>query len=132
MQPVYMQPVYYAPQPTYAAPMVQPATDTVYFSLNSASLSAESRATLQRQIEWLRMNPQPSIVIEGHADDRGSEAYNLALGERRARTVRDFLVRNGVPAQMIAVTSYGKDRPAVLGTDEFSRSRNRRVVTAGG
>lgn len=105
------------------------AGDRVFFALDSTDLSAEARATLEKQAAWLKQYANVGITIEGHADERGTREYNLALGERRAQSVKNYLVSLGVPADRLNTISYGKERPAVMGSDEESWSRNRRGVT---
>lgn len=103
--------------------------DRVFFALDSSVLSSEAQATLGRQAAWLKQYPNTSVVLEGHADERGTREYNLALGERRANAAKNYLTGLGVDASRISVTSYGKERPAVLGHDERAWSQNRRAVT---
>jgi peptidoglycan-associated lipoprotein len=104
-------------------------SDRVFFALDSFSLSAESRATLDAQAQWLNSNPQVSVTIEGHADERGTREYNIALGERRANSARLYLESRGVSSGRMRTVSFGKERPEAFGTDEASHSRNRRAVT---
>ncbi|MEL0142449.1 MAG: OmpA family protein, partial [Alphaproteobacteria bacterium] len=92
--------------------------DTVNFDFDSAELTVSARSTLNRQSAFLSVNPDLMIVIEGHADERGTREYNLALGERRATAVRDYLVAKGINAARVRTVSYGKERPAVSGSDE--------------
>jgi peptidoglycan-associated lipoprotein len=103
--------------------------DRVFFELNSSALGADSQATLGRQAEWLKANTSTNVTIEGHADERGTREFNIALGERRATAAKNYLVSLGVPASRLSVISYGKERPAVVGNDESSWSQNRRAVT---
>lgn len=103
--------------------------DRVFFDYNSDLLTAESQATLERQAEWLKEYVKVSITIEGHADERGTREYNIALGERRASTAKNYLVSLGINSSRIAIVSYGKERPAVVGHDESAWSQNRRAVT---
>jgi peptidoglycan-associated lipoprotein len=104
-------------------------SDRVFFALDSFSLSAESRATLDAQAQWLNSNPQVSVTIEGHADERGTREYNIALGERRANSARVYLESRGVSSGRMRTVSFGKERPEAFGSDEASHSRNRRAVT---
>ncbi len=104
-------------------------SDRVFFALDSFSLTAEARATLDAQAQWLNSNPQVRVTIEGHADERGTREYNLALGERRATAARVYLESRGVSAGRLQTVSYGKERPEAFGNDEASHSRNRRAVT---
>ena len=101
--------------------------DRVFFATNESILTTASRETLRAQAAWLRKNPGINVVLEGHADERGTREYNLALGQRRAETVSDYLVLNGISKNRITVKSYGEERPAVSGQNEISYSKNRRV-----
>ena len=107
--------------------------NTVYFSFNSDDLSEEARMVLERQAEfmnnYLKKKPTALFTIEGHCDKRGTIEYNLALGERRADSVKKFLVSEGVPSNKINVVSFGKDKPAVVGDTEEDFKLNRRAVT---
>lgn len=103
--------------------------DTVYFATDSSTLSMSAQETLRRQAEWLRNNPAVSATIEGHADERGTRDYNLALGARRAAAARNFLVGEGVDASRLTSVTYGKERPVALCSDESCWSQNRRAVT---
>lgn len=103
--------------------------DRVFFALDSSTLSGEAQATLDRQAGWLKENSGVNIVIEGHADERGTREYNIALGERRATAAKNYLVNLGVAASRLSTVSYGKERPAVMGSDESAWSQNRRAVT---
>lgn len=98
-----------------------------YFDFDQSSLKEESKEALKAHAEYLSANAQARVVLEGHADERGTVEYNLALGERRAMTVRSFLMSNGVQAEQLKVVSFGEERPAVQGQDETSYSQNRRV-----
>ncbi|MEM8798792.1 MAG: peptidoglycan-associated lipoprotein Pal [Pseudomonadota bacterium] len=103
--------------------------DRVFFAFDSHTLDGESRSTLRRQAAWLRANPEVSIVVEGHCDERGTREYNIALGMRRASSVRDFLVASGVEANRVRTISYGAERPAATGSGDFVWRQNRRGVT---
>ncbi|RMH42115.1 MAG: peptidoglycan-associated lipoprotein Pal [Alphaproteobacteria bacterium] len=103
--------------------------DRVYFAVDQATLSPEARAILDAQARWLMENPEFTAVIEGHADERGTREYNLALGARRAAAVRDYLVSVGVAASRLSTVSYGKERPVAVCSDESCYSQNRRAVT---
>ncbi len=103
--------------------------DRVYFAYDKSNLSHEAQATLKRQAEWLKAHPTINVVVEGHCDDRGTREYNLALGERRAAAAMKFLESHGINASKAQTISYGKERPAVLGTGEAVWSKNRRDVT---
>jgi peptidoglycan-associated lipoprotein len=103
--------------------------DRVYFAYDSSLLVGDAQRTLQRQAVWLKEHPAVSLTIEGHADERGTREYNLALGARRADAVRDFLVAQGVGGDRLRTVSYGKERPQLAGSDEASWARNRRGVS---
>lgn len=103
--------------------------DRVFFALDSSVLDSASQATLDRQAAWLKDNSSTSVVVEGHADERGTREYNLALGERRATAAKNYLVSTGVEAGRVSTVSYGKERPAVTGSDESAWGQNRRAVT---
>ncbi|MCB1526140.1 MAG: peptidoglycan-associated lipoprotein Pal [Hyphomicrobiaceae bacterium] len=103
--------------------------DIVYFSTDSTDLTPEAQQTLQKQAQWLRQYPQFTITIEGHADERGTREYNIALGARRATAVRAFLGRTGVNASRIRTISYGKERPVAVCDDISCWSQNRRAQT---
>ena len=103
--------------------------NTVNFEFDSAELTVSARSTLNRQSAFLSVNPDLMIVIEGHADERGTREYNLALAERRAIAVRDYLVAKGMNSARVRTVSYGKERPAVAGSDEASWAKNRRATT---
>lgn len=103
--------------------------DRVFFEYDSSVLSGEAQATLERQANWLKQYNSVNIVIEGHADERGTREYNLALGERRANAAKSYLVNLGVSSARLSTISYGKERPAVVGSDESAWSQNRRAVT---
>ena len=103
--------------------------DRVFFATDASTVAADQRPTLQRQASWLAQYPQVQVTVEGHADERGTREYNLALGQRRANSARDVLVASGVSGSRISVISYGKDRPAQLGSSEDAWAQNRRAVT---
>ena len=104
--------------------------DRVFFSTDSTELTPQSRATLDKQAQWLNTYSQYSqFTIEGHADERGTREYNLALGARRAQVVRDYLISRGVAANRMHTISYGKERPVALCDDISCWSQNRRAVT---
>jgi len=103
--------------------------NTVFFGFDSAELSAEAQGTLDRQAAFLNVNPTLMIVVEGHADERGTREYNLALGDRRAVAVRDYLLAKGLNSARVRTVSYGKERPAVVGSNEDAWAKNRRAAT---
>ncbi|MBB4633554.1 peptidoglycan-associated lipoprotein [Sphingosinicella soli] len=109
--------------------MQQAGSDRVFFELDSYQLDSASQATLTKQAGWLAQYANVKVTIEGHADERGTREYNLALGERRANSVKNFLSGQGVAADRISVISYGKERPAVEGSDDSAWAQNRRAVT---
>ena len=102
---------------------------TVYFDYDKSSLTSEAQATLDRQAAFLKASPSFRIIIEGHCDERGTREYNLALGDRRASAVRDYLVAKGINASRLSTISYGKERPSVGGSNETSYALNRRSVS---
>jgi peptidoglycan-associated lipoprotein len=106
------------------------AGDRVFFGVDRSDLSAEAQETLRRQAEWLRRYSAVTVTLEGHADERGTREYNLALGDRRATAARNFLVAAGIPPERIHTITYGKERPALVGSNEQAYAQNRRVVTS--
>jgi peptidoglycan-associated lipoprotein len=104
--------------------------DRVYFDTDMSNIREDGRATLAKQAEWLKKYTNYPILIEGKCDERGTREYNLALGERRANAVRQYLVAQGVPADRVKTISYGKERPEVVGSDEGAWARNRVGITA--
>ena len=104
-------------------------SDTIYFDTDMSNIDENDRVVLQSQAQWLARYPNARVMIEGHADERGTREYNLALGERRANSARNFLASLGVDPSRISVISYGKERPVSLGSDEASWAQNRRAVT---
>ena len=105
------------------------SSDRVFFDLDQYNIDATDQATLASQAEWLRRYPNVRVVIEGHADERGTRDYNLALGERRANAAKNYLASLGIDAARIQTISYGKERPESLGSDEQAWAQNRRAVT---
>ncbi|ALV27284.1 peptidoglycan-associated lipoprotein Pal [Pannonibacter phragmitetus] len=103
--------------------------DRVFFSNDQSTLSGQAQATLDKQAQWLNSYSRYSITMEGHADERGTRQYNIALGARRANAARDYLVSRGVSASRIRTISYGKERPVAVCDDESCWSQNRRAVT---
>ena len=104
-------------------------SDTIYFNTDKYELDDANRATLDAQATWLAANPRVRVTVEGHADERGTREYNLALGDRRATAARNHLVSRGVDAGRMTVVSWGKERPIATGSDEPSWAQNRRAVT---
>ena len=116
--------------PALQADLVAKAgSDTVYFGTDEYSLDEASKATLAAQARWLLATPNVRASIEGHCDERGTREYNQALGERRANATRDFLLSQGVPADRMTVTSWGKERPVATGSNEEAWAQNRRAAT---
>ena len=103
--------------------------DRVFFASNKSSLTTASRDTLRKQANYLRKNKDLKIVVEGHADERGTREYNLALGEKRANAARDYLMTYGISGKRVSVISYGKERPVNSGSTPLAWSQNRRSVT---
>jgi peptidoglycan-associated lipoprotein len=116
------------PRPGSQEDLVQNVGDRVFYDYDKSELRPEARRTVERWAAWLRQYPQVTVTIEGHADERGTREYNIALGERRATAARNFLVSQGIEARRVATISYGKERPAVLGSNEAAWSQNRRGV----
>jgi peptidoglycan-associated lipoprotein len=103
--------------------------DRVFFDFDSYEIRADAQDTLNKQAAWLGQYANYAITVEGHCDERGTREYNLALGERRANAVRNYLVAQGVDPNRIQTISYGKERPEVVGNDEAAWAQNRRGVT---
>ena len=103
--------------------------DRVFFATNKFSLTTAARDTLRKQATWLRKNKKVTVTIEGHADERGTREYNLALGERRANAAKDYLMTYGVSGKRLSVISYGKERPVNPASSPLAWSQNRRSVT---
>jgi len=103
--------------------------DRVFFDFDKSGLPSDGKATLDRQSAWLAKYSQVSVQISGNCDDRGTEEYNIALGQRRANSARDYLVAKGVATARITTISYGKDRPVALGDNEDSWKQNRNAIT---
>ena len=100
---------------------------TVYFDYDKAALSGDARKKLAQNAEWIKNNPTASLQIEGHTDERGSVEYNLSLGERRAKSVRDYLTSLGVDAKRLTIISYGEEKPIATGDSESAWGKNRRA-----
>jgi peptidoglycan-associated lipoprotein len=103
--------------------------DRVFFATNKSSLTTKARETLRKQSTYLRKNKNLNVTIEGHADERGTREYNLALGERRANAAKDYLMTYGISGKRISTISYGKEKPVNPGSDPLAWSQNRRSVT---
>ncbi len=115
-----------APAPPAPAPAASPLKD-VFFGFDKANIRDDQKAALKDNVAWLKANTRVKITVEGHCDERGTTEYNLALGERRVKAVKDSLVKAGIPADRIATISYGKERPFVPGHDESAWKWNRRA-----
>lgn len=118
-----------APTPGTQEDLVVNVGDRVFFGTDSSDLSQQARTVLESQAAWLAQYSSVNISIDGHADERGTREYNLALGERRANAVKNYLVNLGVDPSRVSTVSYGKERPAVAGADESAWAQNRRSET---
>lgn len=105
------------------------SSDRVLFGTDEFDIDAQDQATLQSQAQWLQANPTVRVTIEGHCDERGTRDYNLALGEKRANSAKNYLASIGIDSSRITTISYGKERPAAMGSDESAWAQNRRAVT---
>jgi peptidoglycan-associated lipoprotein len=114
--------------PGTQADLVANVGDRVFFDYNQADIRADARTRLDAWADWLKKYPQVTAVIEGHCDERGTREYNLALGERRASAAKSYLMAKGINAKRIQTISFGKERPAVLGSNEAAWAQNRRGV----
>jgi len=103
--------------------------DRVFFGYDSSELDSDAQELLQDQVAWLKQYPAVSVTVEGHCDERGTREYNLALGEKRAQAVKNYLLSLGIPSERVSAISYGKERPAVVGSNDNAWSQNRRSVT---
>ncbi|WP_137178058.1 peptidoglycan-associated lipoprotein Pal [Roseomonas sp. AR75] len=117
------------PRPGSQEDLVANVGDRVFFDFDRSNIRADQRPVLERQASWFGQYPQVQATIEGHTDERGTREYNLALGQRRANAARDVLVAGGVAPARLSTISYGKDRPAALGSNEEAWAQNRRAVT---
>lgn len=118
-----------AAQPGSAQDFVVNVGDRVFFETDSAELTVQARATLDKQAQWLQQYNRYAFTIEGHADERGTREYNIALGARRAQAVREYLIARGIESSRMRVISYGKERPVAVCNDISCWSQNRRAVT---
>ncbi len=118
------------PEPGSQADLVANVGDRVFFDFDKFSLKPESRAAVERWSAWLKTYPNVTVTLEGHADERGTREYNLALGERRANAAREYMVSLGIDPNRLKVVSFGKERPAVIGSTDTAYSQNRRSVLA--
>ena len=103
--------------------------DRVFFEYDSSDLDSDALELLQDQVAWLKQNSDVSVTIEGHCDERGTREYNLALGEKRAQAVKNYLIGLGINPDRVSTISYGKERPAVVGSNDGAWAQNRRSVT---
>ncbi len=126
---VYDRSLLDGPAPGTQQDLVVNVGDRVFFGFDRYDLTSEAQRTLEKQAEWLKRHSHVRVTVEGHCDERGTREYNLALGERRAQSVKSYLVALGVPSGRIHVVSYGKERPAVLGANPAAWAQNRRGVT---
>jgi peptidoglycan-associated lipoprotein len=117
------------PTPGSAADFQKNVKDTVHFGYDRFDLTAEAKTALQQQAEWLKKWAGVNLLVEGHCDERGTVEYNLALGEKRANAVKNFLVSNGIEAKRLETVSYGKERPVDAGHTEEAHAKNRRGVS---
>jgi peptidoglycan-associated lipoprotein len=118
------------PVPGSEEDLVANVGDRVFFGYDKSSLQPDAQATLDKQSGWLGKYPQVSVQLAGNCDDRGTEEYNLALGQRRANAARDYLVARGVASQRMTTISYGKDRPTAMGDNEQAWAQNRNTITS--
>jgi len=116
------------PAPGTQEDLVVDVGDRVFFGFDSSELSGEAKETLERLAAWLRENAGARLTVEGHADERGTREYNLALGSRRASAVKEYLVALGIDPDRVQTVSYGEERPAVIGSNEDAWAKNRRAV----
>ncbi len=107
----------------------QTVGDRVHFAVDQSTLTAQAQQTLTQQASWLGSHPNYTAIIEGHADEQGTREYNIALGDRRANAVKDYMIANGVAGNRLQTVSYGKERPLAVCSDEACYSQNRRAVT---
>jgi len=110
--------------------LAQGVPDRVLFATDRSTLAPDARSTLDKQAAWLQQNPRIAVQVAGNADERGTEEYNLALGQRRANAARDYLVSKGVQGSRLATISYGKDRPTALGSTPDAWAQNRNAITS--
>jgi len=115
--------------PGSAQDLIATVGDRVFFDFDKADISAASVETLTKQAAWLKAFPQVTLILEGHCDERGTREYNLALGDRRANAMKEYLVSRGISVNRLYTISYGKERPAVVGSNEEAWAQNRRAVS---
>jgi len=117
-----------APTPGSQEALQVEVGDRIFYDFDSSDVRSDQRGTVDKLATWLQSNPSVALTIEGHADERGTREYNLALGERRANAVREYLVARGIDSSRLNTISYGKERPEVLGSNEYAWAQNRRAV----
>ncbi|MFN4281019.1 MAG: peptidoglycan-associated lipoprotein Pal [Alphaproteobacteria bacterium] len=117
------------PRPGTQEDLVVNVGDRIFFDFDQFSVRQDQRAVLDRQAAWLKKYPEVTVTVEGHADERGTREYNIALGNRRATAAKNYLVALGINPNRVQTISYGKERPAVAGSNEQAWSQNRRAVT---
>ncbi len=117
------------PAPGSQEDLVAKAGDRIFFAFNQSNLSSDAQSTLDRQAAFLQQYPQDNVQVAGNCDERGTEEYNIALGQRRANADRDYLVAKGVASSRISTISYGKDRPTAQGSNEAAWAQNRNAIT---
>ncbi len=110
--------------------LVKNVGDRVFFAFDKSALTKDAHGTLDRQAAWLKQYMQNNVQVAGNCDDRGTEEYNIALGQRRANAARDYLVAKGVAGSRISTISYGKDRPTAMGDNEQAWAQNRNAITS--
>jgi len=103
--------------------------DRVFFNYDSSELDSDAQELLQDQVAWLKQYSDVSVIVEGHCDERGTREYNLALGEKRAQSVKNYLISLGISSDRVSTISYGKERPSVVGSNDGAWAQNRRSVT---
>ena len=116
-------------QPGSQEDLIVNVGDRVFFGYDSAELDSDAQELLQDQVAWLKQYSDVSVIIEGHCDERGTREYNLALGEKRAQSVKNYLISLGISSDRVSTISYGKERPAVVGSNDGAWAQNRRSVT---
>ena len=116
-------------QPGSQEDLIVNVGDRVFFGYDSSELDSDAQELLQDQVAWLKQYENVSVIIEGHCDERGTREYNLALGEKRAQAVKNYLIGLGISSDRVSTISYGKERPAVIGSNDGAWAQNRRSVT---
>jgi len=119
----------FGPTPGTQQDLVVNVGDRVFFDYDQHDLRAAARTVIEKQVQWLQANPNAQVTLEGHCDERGTREYNLALGEKRATSTRNYMIALGISPDRVSTISFGKERPAVVGADGASWAQNRRSVT---